>query len=256
MYYNDSRFYVMKKHLKVILLLISITFLQIAPSYSNEEEYVSGISYDEIYDPIEPVNRAILNFNFFIDDIAIRPIVKTYKFIAPEPVEKGVSNFFSNLKEPIRTVSFIFQGEFYKSFNSIGRFTINTLTSLGTFDLASKVGMEKNETDFGITLAKSGVSSGPYLVIPIIGPSNVRDFSGNVVEYFVDPVSNNIANREYLAIGNGFNERVEIDSNLDKIRDASSDRYEMIKSVYYQNRNAQLEEEYIQNLPVPKIYIE
>ncbi len=246
----------MNKYLKVILLIISLCFLQISSSYSNEEVSESSISYDEIYDPLEPINRAVLNFNFFIDDIAIRPIIKTYKFIAPEPVEKGVSNFFSNLKEPIRTISFIFQGEFYKSFNSIGRFTINTITSLGTFDLASKVGMEKNETDFGITLAKSGVSSGPYIIIPIIGPSNLRDFSGDVVEYFVDPISNNVPNREYIAISNGLNERAEVDEELDKIREASSDRYEMIKSIYYQNRNAQLEEEYIQNLPVPKIYIE
>ncbi len=246
----------MKKHLKVLLLILSVTFLQNTSLYSNEQTVEPGISYDEIYDPIEPINRAVLNFNFFIDDIAIRPIVKTYKFIAPEPVEKGVSNFFSNLKEPIRTVSFIFQGEFYKSFNSIGRFTVNTITSLGTFDLASRVGMEKNETDFGITLAKGGVSSGPYIVIPIIGPSNLRDFSGDVIEYFVDPLSNNVPNREYIAIGNGFNERVEIDEQIDKVRDVSSDRYEMIKSIYYQNRNAQLEEEYIQNLPVPKIYIE
>ena len=246
----------MKKYLKVVLLIISFNFIQILTLYADENVSVSGISYDEIYDPIEPINRAVLNFNFFIDDIAIRPIVKTYKFIAPEPVEIGVSNFFSNLKEPIRTVSFVFQGEFYKSLNSIGRFTINTFTSLGTFDLASRVGMEKNETDFGITLAKGGVSSGPYIVLPIIGPSNLRDFSGDVVEYFVDPVSNNFPNREYLAVGNGLIERTEIDEQLDKVREASSDRYEMIKSVYYQNRNAQLEEEYIQNLPVPKIYIE
>ena len=246
----------MKKYLKAVLLIISLHFLQILTLHANEDLSVTGISYDKIYDPLEPINRAVLNFNFFIDDVAIRPIVKTYKFIAPEPVEKGVSNFFSNLKEPIRTVSFIFQGEFYKSLNSIGRFTINTFTSLGTIDLASKVGMEKNETDFGITLAKGGVSSGPYIVIPIIGPSNLRDFSGDVVEYFVDPISNNVPNREYIAIGNGLNERAEIDKQLDKVREASSDRYEMIKSIYYQNRNAQLEEEYIQNLPVPKIYIE
>ncbi len=246
----------MKNLLKVILLFISLLFIQISPSFSNEDLSKSSISYDEIYDPIEPINRAVLNFNFFIDDIAIRPIVKTYKFIAPDPVEKGVSNFFNNLKEPIRTVSFIFQGEFSKSFNSIGRFTINTITSLGTFDVASKIGMEKNETDFGITLAKGGVSSGPYIVIPIIGPSNLRDFSGDVVEYFIDPISNNVPNREYIAIGSGLNERIEIDEQLDQVREVSSDRYEMIKSIYYQNRNAQLEEEYIQNLPVPKIYIE
>ena len=242
--------------MKAVLLIISLHFLQILTLHANEDVSVSGISYDKIYDPIEPINRAVLNFNFFIDDIAIRPIVKTYRFIAPEPVEKGVSNFFSNLKEPIRTISFILQGEFYKSFNSIGRFTINSLTSLGTFDVASRLGMEKNETDLGITLAKGGVSSGPYIVVPIIGPSNLRDFSGDVIEYFVDPISNNVPNREYIAIGSGLNERSEIDEQLDKVRDASSDRYEMIKSIYYQNRNAQLEEEYIQNLPVPKIYIE
>ena len=246
----------MKKHLKVILLILSLIFYEITFSYATDKSPSSGISYDEIYDPIEPINRAVLNFNFFIDDIAIRPIVKTYKFIAPEPVEKGVSNFFSNLKEPVRTISFIFQGEFYKSLNSLGRFTINTFTTLGTFDLASKVGMEKNETDFGITLAKGGVSSGPYIILPIIGPSNLRDFSGDVIEYIVDPISNSVPNREYIAISNGLNERVQVDDQLDKVRDASSDRYEMIKSIYYQNRNAQLEEEYIQNLPVPKIYIE
>ena len=246
----------MNRHLKVILLILCATFFHLTPSYSADETSLSNVSYDEIYDPLEPLNRAILNFNFFIDDVAIRPVIKTYKFIAPEPVEKGVSNFFSNLKEPVRIISFIFQGEFSKSFNSFGRFTLNTLTSLGTFDLASRVGMEKNETDFGITLAKTGISSGPYIVIPIIGPSNLRDFSGEVVEYFVDPISNNVPNREYIAISDGLNNRAEIDEQLDKLRGASSDRYEMVKSIYYQNRNAQLEEEYIQNLPVPKIYIE
>ena len=77
-----------------------------------------------------------------------------------------------------------------------------------------------------------------------------------MIEYIVDPISNSVPNREYIAISNGLNERVQVDDQLDKVRDASSDRYEMIKSIYYQNRNAQLEEEYIQNLPVPKIYIE
>ena len=246
----------MNKYLKVIVLNLAIFFALTNISYANENEVQPSVQYDEIYDPIEPINRAILGFNFFIDDIAIRPAIKTYKFITPDPVEKGVSNFFGNLKEPIRAIAFVFQGEFLKSINSAGRFTVNTITSLGTFDLASRIGMTKNETDIGLTLAKSGVSSGPYLVLPIIGPSNLRDFSGDVVEYFVDPISNNVPNREYIAIGNGLNERVEIDEQLDKVRDASSDRYEMIKSIYYQNRNAQLEEEYIQNLPVPKIYIE
>jgi len=238
----------------VLNLLIFISFNNF--TFANEGDGESSIRYDEIYDPLEPINRAILGFNFFIDDIAIRPIVKTYIFIAPEPVEKGVSNFFGNLKEPIRAISFFFQGELLKSLNSTGRFTVNTITSLGTFDLASRVGMTKNETDIGLTLAKGGISSGPYLVLPILGPSNLRDLSGDVVEFVIDPISNNIPNREYVSIGDGLNSRAEIDEEIDLIRDSSSDRYEMLKSIYYQNRNSQIEEDFVQNLPTPKIYIE
>jgi phospholipid-binding lipoprotein MlaA len=242
--------------LKAIVLNLLIFFSFNNLSFANEDDVESSIRYDEIYDPLEPINRAILGFNFFIDDIAIRPVIKTYKFIAPDPVEKGVSNFFSNLKEPIRLISFVFQGEFLKSLNSAGRFTVNTITSLGTFDLASRVGMPKNETDIGLTLAKGGISSGPYLVLPILGPSNLRDFSGDIVEFVIDPVSNNIPNREYVSIGDGLNSRAEVDEEIDLIRDSSSDRYEMLKSIYYQNRNSQIEEDYVQNLPTPRIYIE
>ena len=246
----------MKNLFKVLLLqiLLFVSFINFANS--SDVAVKSSVSYDEIYDPLEPINRAILGFNFFIDDVAIRPVIKTYKFIAPDPVEKGVSNFFSNLKEPMRFVSFVFQGEFMKSVNSVGRFSINTFTSLGTFDLASRIGMTKNETDIGLTLAKNGVSSGPYIVVPIIGPSNIRDLSGNVVEFFVDPVTNNIPNRSYVSIGSGLNSRAEVDEQVDQIRDISTDRYELIKSIYYQNRNSQIEEDFVQNLPTPKIYIE
>ena len=246
----------MKKLFKVILLQILLFFSSTTFVYSDDIAVETTVNYDEIYDPLERVNRIVLGFNFFIDDIAIRPVIKTYKFIAPEPVEKGVSNFFSNLKEPIRAISFVFQGEFMKSVNSVGRFTVNSLTTLGAFDLASRMGLTENETDLGLTMAKGGFSSGPYLIIPIIGPSNLRDLSGDVVEYFVDPISNNIPNRTYLSIGSGINARVEVDEQVDQIREVSADRYEMIKSIYYQNRNSQIEEDFVQNLPTPKIYIE
>jgi phospholipid-binding lipoprotein MlaA len=246
----------MKKLFKVILLQMLLFASICFNANSNEIKNKPSINYDEIYDPLEPINRVVLGFNFLIDDVAIRPVVKTYKFIAPEPVEKGISNFFSNLKEPIRVISFIFQGEFMKSVNSFGRFSINSITSLGTFDLASRIGMTENETDIGLTLAKGGVSSGPYIVVPILGPSNFRDLSGNVVEFFVDPVSNNIPNRSYISIGSGLNSRAEVDEQVDQIREVSTDRYEMIKSIYYQNRNSQIEEDFVQNLPTPKIYIE
>ena len=238
----------------VLNLLIFISFNNF--TFANEGDGEPSIRHDEIYDPLEPVNRSISSFNFFIDEVAIRPIVKTYKFIAPDPVEKSISNFFGNLKEPIQVISFIFQGEFVKSLNSAGRFTVNTITSLGTFDLASRIGLTKNETDIGLTLAKNGISSGPYLVLPIYGPTNLRDLSGDIIEFIIDPVSNNISNREYVYIGDAFNERYEVDEEIELIRNSSSDQYEMLKSIYYQNRNSQIEENYVQNLPTPKIYIE
>jgi len=246
----------MREFLKVFVFVVFFTFSSFYILNANEDSKSPTVEYTEIYDPIEPVNRAVLKFNFFIDDYAIRPVVKTYKFIAPDFVEKGVSNFFSNLKEPVNSIAFFFQGEFSKSFKSMGRFSINTLTSIGTFDLADKIGIEKEKTDLGITLAKGGVGSGPYIVIPIIGPSNLRDVGGTVVEYFVDPIGNNIPNREYISIGSGFNTRVEVDDQIDQVKQSSSDRYEMIKSIYYQNRQSQIEDEFIGDLPVPKIYIE
>jgi len=246
----------MREFLKVFVFVVFFTFSSFYILNANEDSKSPTVEYTEIYDPIEPVNRAVLKFNFFIDDYAIRPVVKTYKFIAPDFVEKGVSNFFSNLKEPVNSIAFFFQGEFSKSFKSMGRFSMNTLTSIGTFDLADKLGIEKEKTDLGITLAKGGVGSGPYIVIPIIGPSNLRDVGGTVVEYFVDPIGNNIPNREYISIGSGFNTRVEVDDQIDQVKQSSSDRYEMIKSIYYQNRQSQIEDEFVGDLPVPKIYIE
>ena len=234
----------MKKHLKVILLIISLSFLQISSSYSNEEEFVSGISYDEIYDPLEPINRAVLNFNFFIDDIAIRPIVKTYKFIAPEPVEKGVSNFFSNLKEPWTSINAALQGDFRNSGTSIMRFGLNTTVGLlGIFDVATSLGFEKQKEDFGQTLAVYGVEPGPYLVLPLLGPSTVRDALGKVTGFVADPVTialNKDGKENWLWIGtavNGIDFREQNLEKIDNLEATSVDFYATIRSLYLERRN-------------------
>ena len=104
----------MNKYLKVIVLNLVIFFGLINLSFADENEVKPSVQYDEIYDPIEPINRAILGFNFFIDDIAIRPVIKTYKFIAPDPVEKGVSNFFGNLKRTNQSYCFCLSRRVFK----------------------------------------------------------------------------------------------------------------------------------------------
>ena len=239
-------------------IIINFLILIINFSFLNSQEYdqYNTITYDEIYDPFESINRSILDFNFFVDDMVVSPVIKTYKSITPDTIQKGVNNFFNNLSEPIIGISFFFQGEFKKFFNSAGRFAVNSVTSLGTYDLASKIGMIKNETDIGLTLAKGGVSSGPYIVIPIVGPSNLRDLGGGIVSFAIDPVANNMPNRTFISAISGLNSRAQIDDEVNSLDDFSIDRYELIKSIYYQNRNSQIEEDYVQNLPSPKIYID
>ena len=243
----------MKFFFKIIIIKLFFILNFFFHLYAEDYKENINLNYDEIYDPFEPLNRSILDFNFFVDDIVISPVIKTYKSVTPEPLQEGVDNFFNNLAEPMIGISFFFQGDFNNFLNSTGRFAVNSITSLGFFDFASKIGMSRNETDMGLTLAKGGVSSGPYLVLPLIGPSNLRDFSSGILTYNLDPISNNIENRTYFSAVNGLNSRAQIDQEIEILDGFSIDRYELLKTIYFQNRNSQIEEYYIQNLPSPKI---
>ena len=130
-------------------------------------------------DPLEAFNRRMYHFNYEIERIIITPIVNTYKFITPDFVENRVSNFFKNAKVLNTMANSAFQFKGRKSMRALGRFTINTVLGLGgLFDVASKMGMPKPHEDFGLTLAYYGVGRGPYLILPILGPTYLRDAFG------------------------------------------------------------------------------
>ena len=134
-------------------------------------------------DPLEAFNRRMYHFNYEIERIIITPIVNTYKFITPDFVENRVSNFFKNAKVLNTMANSAFQFKGRKSMRALGRFTINTVLGLGgLFDVASKMGMPKPHEDFGLTLAYYGVSRGPYLILPILGPTYLRDAFGMGVD--------------------------------------------------------------------------
>lgn len=234
------------------MLIFNISFLH---SQDTLDKIDNG-SY--VYDPLEPLNRSVLKFNMIIDKVAIQPLVTSYKTITPDLVEDGVSNFFINLREPFYAISFLMQGDLKKSITSLARFSTNTLTSLGTYDLASRFDLKKSTTDFGVTLGKSGFGSGPYLILPLLGPSNARDAIGRIGDFYIDPLSS-IANDEIINTNN-FSYPLIMRSNYDdELKDLklnSQDLYNSIKLLYHQRRMGSINKDYLKDLPVPNIYIE
>ncbi len=141
----------------------------------------------DVYDPWEPFNRAMYNFNSGFDRYVFLPLVSGYRTVTPDPVETGVSNFFENLREIKYFFNNLLQGELSDSGITLGRFAVNsTVGLLGFFDPATAMGMYSRPEDFGQTLGVWGVGKGPYLVLPIFGPSNLRDTTGLVTDAVIE----------------------------------------------------------------------
>lgn len=146
----------------------------------------SGAEPDENNDPLEPFNRAMYRFNTKVDTYFLKPVAKGYRAVVPTPARQGVSNFFSNLREPMVMVNDALQGKFKHAASDLGRFLTNsTLGVFGLFDVASRLGLQKRNEDFGQTLAVWGVAEGPYLVLPFFGPSGLRDGVGLAGDYYL-----------------------------------------------------------------------
>lgn len=144
----------------------------------------------ESNDPLEPFNRAMYTFNDKLDRYVLKPVAKGYRAVVPSPARTGVSNFFSNLHEPVVMVNDVLQGKLKHAASDLGRFLTNTTIGLfGLFDVATHFGLEHHDEDFGQTLGTWGVKSGPYLVLPFFGPSNFRDGVGLYADYELYPPS-------------------------------------------------------------------
>lgn len=189
-------------------------------------------------DPWEGFNRSMFIFNDAVDGAVLKPIAEGYKAVTPNPVQKGVSNFFANLGEIGNITNNLLQGKWDETASSTFRFLINSTAGwLGIFDVASEMGLKRYKEDFGQTLGYWGVSSGPYLVLPFFGPSTVRDSSGLVVEYtyideteILDPNSD-----EKLGLLG-----LDVVETRARLLSAESmiigDRYSFIRDVYLQSR--------------------
>lgn len=137
----------------------------------------------QVYDPLEGFNRGVYRFNYYFDKLIFLPIVRTYEFITPDFMEKGVSNFVDNVYEFNNFTNNLLQLKFKKTGITLARFAINTTVGIaGLWDPATKMNLLRQKEDFGQTLGHYGVGHGPYLVLPVLGPSNLRDTSGLVAD--------------------------------------------------------------------------
>ncbi|HEY6822808.1 MAG TPA: VacJ family lipoprotein, partial [Steroidobacteraceae bacterium] len=189
-------------------------------------------------DPWERMNRASYKFNDAIDRAVVKPVARGYTHL-PQGVQSGVHNFFDNLQTPVVIVNDLLQGQVKSFFSDIGRLLLNSTVGLGgLFDMATAVNMEKNDRDFGQTLGKWGVPKGPYLMVPIFGPYDVRDGVGAItVDYYANP-------RNYapfwvntgLWLVNGVDRRARL-LPLDATIQSAYDPYAFIRNAYLQNRD-------------------
>jgi phospholipid-binding lipoprotein MlaA len=207
---------------------------------------------EEVWDPLEPMNRKIFWFNDQVDTYLLGPVSEGYDYVMPTPVKTGVSNFFSNIKFPIYFVSDVLQLKFIQAASHTGRFLINTTIGVGGFiDIAKNMGLEHHYEDIGVALDYYGIPAGPYLVLPILGPSNFRNAIGTVADTALNPTFypyyfDNATDAQKYFFSTGANTldaiqfRASIIDAIQAAKDTSLDYYLFVQSAYYQRRHALL----------------
>ena len=198
-------------------------------------------------DPLEPLNRQTLDLNLFLDRILFKPVTKVYIAVVPEEGRDALKRALDNMKEPVVVINDVLQGEPKRAGISAGRFTVNsTLGVGGFFDIAAKWGLDKQTGDFGQTLFVWGLPEGPYLVAPILGPSNPRDLIGMGVDAYSDPFSF-LATVEAIDeieiarfVLDGIDQRARVIDILDDLQKNSLDFYAQLRSLMQQRRAAEL----------------
>jgi phospholipid-binding lipoprotein MlaA len=195
-------------------------------------------------DPFEPANRLIFSFNNIFDQYALRPVAILYRGILPEFLRTRISYSLNNLRMPVTVINNLLQLELRKASVSTSRFLINsTIGILGLYDPASSLGLKAEYEDFGQTLAVWGVPAGPYLILPILGPSTPRNFTGFLSTTVLDPTyqignaSNNSLYRGYRVGLGTVDFRADNIEVLDDLKNNSLDHYSAVRSFYLQNRD-------------------
>ncbi len=203
--------------------------------------------YNAVNDPAEPTMRTIFEFNRTFDHAILKPAAGAYKNAVPDRIRKGIYNFINNLRSPIIFINDILQGTPKRAMQTLARFMINTTVGfLGFNDQAATLGVPYHNEDFGQTLAVWGAKEGPYLVLPIFGPSNPRDTIGMAVDFFIDPINTVMSNLDgdwgifALKGGRAVDFRARYWDEIGDLEKSSLDYYAAVRSLYRQRRNDEI----------------
>jgi len=197
-------------------------------------------------DHFERFNRAIYKFNTALDHAILRPVARGYVKVTPRPVRNAVSNFLGNL-EYLKTIgNDVLQAHFVDFGSDVGRLLVNTTVGVGgLFDPATRFGLEKHDRDFGQTLGKWGLPPGPYLILPLLGPSDIRDAAGLIPDHFmtIDSLINNQDAQLGLGAARVIDRRTQLLS-FDATLDSAFDPYALVRSIWFQRRDYKVNEDH------------
>ncbi len=189
-------------------------------------------------DPLEPVNRKIFSLNDGLDRAVFEPTATAYKKVAPPAVQTGVSNFFANLQTPWSSANLLLQGRAREGASTAARFGINsTVGVLGVMDVATGWGLPPRSEDFGLTLDTWGVGTGPFVVLPVFGPSNVRDALSLPVDSLGSPQASDVALRNSLTAMKIVSKRADLLDMTRLLDQAALDKYTMVRDAHLKRRN-------------------
>jgi phospholipid-binding lipoprotein MlaA len=194
-------------------------------------------------DPLEGMNRGVQAFNDKADEIVFRPAARLYRNVLPQAMRDMVRNFFNNIDDLFIGVNNLLQGKPEAAANDLMRLAVNTTFGLlGVVDWASDMRLEKHNEDFGQTLAVWGVGNGPYLVLPLLGPSTLRDTAALPVDWEVDPVYNHtpVDERNALSVSRAVARRADLLGATRTLEEAAFDRYVFLREAYLQRRRNQI----------------
>ena len=190
-------------------------------------------------DPFEPSNRVMYQVSDAIDTAVVKPVAQAYVDVVPQPIRAGVSNFFNNIDDMVSAVNDLLQGKLDKLGDDLGRVVLNTGFGLGgIFDLASMIGIERGNEDFGQTFGYWGIPQGPYLFIPLWGPSTVRDGTGSILRYWYTPTQliPDVAVRNVIYGIGAIDARAQALGATSLLEQASIDPYTFVRRSYLQRR--------------------
>ena len=216
-----------------LLILLTVSFSTGCASIAAEDR--------EDYDPFESYNRAVYDFNQDFDRSIAKPVAQTYQNVMPDWADKGITNFFSNLNDVIVLTNDLLQFKLKQAASDTARIVFNTTAGLfGFIDVASHMDLPRHKEDFGQTLGYWGVPSGPYFVLPFLGPSTIRDTAGLGVDYtYIDPVVNHVDHlrtRGGLFLVNFIDTRADYLNASRLLESAALDPYVYTREAYLQRR--------------------